>query len=159
MTKRITIVDNEDKTIGSKEKESLTSKDIYRVAILWITNSKSQILLSKRELSKDHSSSKWGPAVAETLENGETYYSNIIKCAKEDLGLTNIYPVRGEKERIKGKNNYFMQWHFLTINKDAKNLKINKEKVEKLKWFTKEALSKEFKKNPEQFSDSVKSMR
>ena len=85
--KKLIIVDELDKIVDYKEESALTSKDIHRVAALWIINSHEEILLSKSAPSKSADSKKWGPAIAKKLEKGETYYSNIIKEAKKDLGL------------------------------------------------------------------------
>lgn len=156
MNNEIIIVNELDKVIGYKSRNEIKTSDIYRVAVLWITNSKGEILLAKRSKTKENSPSKWGTAVAGTVEKGETYYTNLIKEAREEIGLTDTYPVRGEKNRIKSKTNYFRQWHFITINKDIKDFKLNKDEVEKIKWFKKDELLSEIKKKPSDFLDSVK---
>lgn len=151
-----TIIVNElDKVVGYKSHEEITKKDIYRVSILWITNSKGEILLAKRSKNKKNSPNMWGPAVAGTNEKGETYFSNIMKEAKEEIGLEGIYPTRGEKDFIKNEYNYFRQWHFITINKDIKDFKIKKDEVEEIRWFKKDDLIKEIKKHPKNFVSSV----
>lgn len=150
-------VDEYDKVIGHASKDEIDKKKLtYRVAVLWITNSKGEILLAKRALSKKHNPGKWGPAVAGTVERGETYYTNIVKEAKEEIGLTGTYPIRGEKDRVKGKHNYFRQWHFITINKDIKEFKLKKDEVSSIKWFKKDELAKAIKSKPSDFLDSVK---
>ena len=75
------IIDNEnDEIIGYKNINALNQSDIYRTSALWIKNSKGDIFLAQRAFSKKHSPGKWGPAVAGTIEKGETYYTNIIQC-------------------------------------------------------------------------------
>ncbi len=49
---------------------------------MWLRNSLGQSLLAKRSASKELDPSKWGPAVAGTIEAGQTYESNIYKEAK-----------------------------------------------------------------------------
>lgn len=156
MKHEIIIVNELDKTLEYKEREKINSKDIYRVAVLWITNSKGELLLAKRSKIKKIDPGKWGPSVAGTVEKGETYYTNIIKEAKEEIGLTDTYPVKGDKHRVKGKHNYFSQWYFLTTNKNLKDFKIDKTEVSEIKWFNKEELEKKVKSAPSQFLDSVK---
>jgi isopentenyldiphosphate isomerase len=157
MTEQIIIVNDLDKVIGYKERDELTSKDIYRVSVLWIINSKGEILLAKRALTKKSDPDKWGSGVAGTIAKGETYFSNIMKEAKEELGLTNIYPVRGEKERIKNKDRtYFRQWYHISINKEFREFKLDKNEVSQIKWFKKDELLKEIKKNPKKFTSGVK---
>jgi len=101
MPVKIIIVDENDNPIGLKERGTLDyDKDIYRVSALWITNSKGQILIARRALTKKQNPGKWGPGVAGTIDEGETYDSNIIKEAKEELGLQNIKPEKWIKTTL-----------------------------------------------------------
>lgn len=156
MGKEQTIIVNEfDKTVGYKNRDELTKNDIYRVSVLWITNSDGKILLAKRSINKKNNPGKWGPAVGGTLEKGETYYSNIIKEAKEEIGLTDIYPVKGDKDLVKEEYTYFRQWHHININKKISEFKLKKDEVDEIKWFTKEELLNDIKKKPKNFVSSV----
>ena len=111
MTKpRIIIVNDQDEIMGHKERGTLVSEDIYRVAGLWVTNSNGNILLAQRQLGKRNDPGKWGPAVAGTVDEGETYESNIIKEAEEEIGLEDISPTKSKKRRYTGEHNYFCQW-------------------------------------------------
>src|SRR3989338_789730 len=75
---RVVIVDKNDKIIGHKHRGTLNKEDIYRVSALWITNSQKEILLARRHHTKTHDPRKWGPAVAGTVDEGESYVDNII---------------------------------------------------------------------------------
>lgn len=152
---RIIVVDDEDTVIGYKEKNELEPSDINRSSALWITNKGGNILLAKRALSKEHDPGKWGPAVAGTVEEGETYDSNIIKEAEEELGLANIKPVQGPKEKFSGEHKFFGQWYLLTFNGPIDDLVINKNEVEEVKWFSVEEFKKALKEKPEEFVSSM----
>ncbi len=156
MPSKIIIVDKKDKIIGHKERENLNTEDIYRVSALWVTNSKGEILLARRALSKSHSPGKWGPAAAGTVEGGETYYSNIVKEAREELGLENIKPKTGPKIRVAKKYNYFCQWFLLEIDKLLDEFKIQKSEVEELKWIPQKELLDEIENDPENFMEAIK---
>lgn len=155
MGAKIAIVDESDNVIGEKYREEVQTEDIYRVSALWITNNKGDILLAKRALTKKHDPGKWGPAVAGTVDSGETYKDNIKKEAEEELGLTDINPILGAKERVKGIHNYFVQRYFLTLDKDVSDFKIQKDEVAEIKWFPKKILEKELSENPEKFLKRV----
>jgi len=94
---KIFIVNEQDEVIGYKERNLITRDDIYRVAGLWITNSRGDILLARRAFSKTHDPGKWGPAVSGTIAANETYEENIIKEAEEELGLTGLNLIPGSK--------------------------------------------------------------
>jgi len=148
---KIIIVDKNDKIIGYKDRDTLKKEDIYRVSALWITNSHGQILLAKRHRNKSHHPRKWGPAVAGTVDKGESYKENIIKETEEELGLKNTKPILGPKTENKGEYYHFTQWYILIIDKNINEFKIKKDEVEKIKWFSKEKLLKELEINAEKF--------
>jgi isopentenyl-diphosphate Delta-isomerase len=152
MKEQTIIVNENDEIIGFKERSSLNKKDIVRISALWIQNSKGEILLAQRSFQKSTSPGKWGPAVAGTNEKGETYEQNMIKEAKEEIGLKGFKFEKAHK--IRNKENNFVQW--FTLKTDNYEFKLQKEEVEQVKWFKKEELKKEIKENPEKFTSSVK---
>lgn len=151
MEPKTTIVDNNDKIIGYKDRDNLDKKDIYRVSALWITNPRGEILLAKRHRNKIHHPGKWGPAVAGTIEEGETYKSNIIKESEEELGLKNINPTVGPKTETNNEYHHFTQWYVLTIDKSIDEFQIQEDEVEEVKWFKPQELKQNLKNNPENF--------
>lgn len=156
MNSKIIIVDENDNIINYKERNVLEKEDIYRVSALWITNSKGEILLARRSLIKSHNPGKWGPAVAGTVDEGESYENNIIKEAEEEIGLKNIKPKIGPKIRITGEHNYFGQWYLFEIDKSADEFIIDHSEVEQIKWFLKEDLLKETQDYPDKFLKNMK---
>ncbi|OIO80240.1 hypothetical protein AUJ84_04315 [Candidatus Pacearchaeota archaeon CG1_02_32_132] len=154
---KIIIVDDKDNVIDSKEREALDySKDIYRVSALWVLNNKKEILLARRALSKKQNPGKWGPAVAGTIEEGETYESNIVKEAEEELGLKNINPKKGFKELVLGQYKHFTQWFILKKDIDLDKLKINKDEVAQVGWFNEKQLLEKIDTNSD---DVLKDMK
>ena len=85
MSELITIVNLDDEIIGYKPRSEITSQDVYRVSALWIENSKGEILLAQRGFMKRNNPGKWGPAVAGTIDKGESYEENMYKEAEEEL--------------------------------------------------------------------------
>ena len=143
MPSRITIVNDKDEIIGHKERDTITRDDIYRVSALWITNSNGYILLAQRKFTDERDPGQWGPAVAGTVDEDETYDSNIIKEAEEEIGLAGIEPALGPKRLRHDEYNYFCQWYTLVVDKSAEDFIIQEEEVERVKWFTREELGKE----------------
>ncbi|MFA5961174.1 MAG: NUDIX domain-containing protein [Parcubacteria group bacterium] len=152
---KIIIVDENDEIIGHEERGAFKKKNIYRVSALWITNSRGEILLAKRHHSKAHHPGMWGPAVAGTVEKGETYLDNIIKEAEEELGLKNIKPELGPKTKIDGSY-HFTQWFMLTIDKKADEFVLQEDEVEAVAWISPEELRKHAQERPEEFVSNMK---
>lgn len=149
---KIPIVNEQDEIIGYKERNDRTPEDIIRVSGLWVTDKEGNILLAQRAFVKKHSPGLWGPAVAGTVEEGETYESNILKEAEEEIGLKGISPVIGSKFRNE-KFPYFAQWFTIVINMNHELIKRDEE-VENIKWFTEDEIVRLLKDKPEMFMDS-----
>jgi isopentenyldiphosphate isomerase len=149
--KRIIIVNNQDQIIGYKERGSLAPDDIYRVTALWVTNTQGDILLAQRKLTKDHDPGKWGPAVAGTVDEGDTYDSNISEGAEAELGLVDIQPTKGPKRRASNEHNYFTQWYTLVINRPAQDFTTQENEVEQVKWFTRNELQADLQAHSDQY--------
>lgn len=152
----VIIVNKDDQIIGYKRRGSLNKDDIYRVSALWITNSEREILLAKRHHTKLRHPNLWGPAVAGTNEKGETYKSNIIKEAEEEIGIKNFEPILGPKIEISDEYHYFTQWFTLCINKNDFNFRIQETEVEEIGWFKSEELADRLHIHPEEFLPRMK---
>jgi len=148
---RIIIVNTADEIIGYKERGTLLKKDLYRVSALWITNLRGDILLAQRQFNKRHDPGMWGPAVAGTVEDGETYQTNIVKEAEEEIGLVGVELVKGPKRRITSEYNYFCQWYTLVVDKSADKFVIQEEEVVQVRWFTRDELMQGLKDHPEHY--------
>ena len=153
---KIIIVDENDKIIGYKNIDTLEKNDIYRVSALWITNSNGQILLARRYSMKSHHPRKWGPAVAGTVDEGETYNENIIKEAEEELGLKNIKPKLGPKTKTDNEYHHFTQLYILSVNMDIDKFKIQEDEVEEIKWVSPEEFEKQLQEHPDEFTPTMK---
>jgi len=156
MKEKIIVVDDEDNILGSEFREKVDEKKLrYRVSSLWITNSDNKILLARRAYTKKHSPGKWGPAVAGTVEEGESYEQNIRKEADEELGLKDIKIKKGTKIKFDGEHKRFTQFFTSVLDKDAENFKIQESEVAEVRWFEKEKIEEKMKKNPEEFISSM----
>jgi len=157
MSEKIIVVDDEDNIIGIEEREKVDKKNLkYRCSALWLKNSKGEVLLAKRALTKKHSPGKWGPAVAGTLAENETYEKNIEKEALEEIGIQIKNYKKGPKEKVEGKHKSFTQWFITYLDIPLKKFKIQKEEVAELKWISKEELKELLLKNPEDFITKMK---
>jgi isopentenyl-diphosphate delta-isomerase len=159
MTNLFIVVDENDTIIWYKSKEDIDPiKEYYRVSWLRLTNSKGQILIAQRAFTKKNDPGKRWPAVAGTIEKGESYEDNIIKEIEEELWLTGIsvtlWP-KTEKEEVE-KYHYFWQWFFATVNKNISEFRIQKEEVAAIKWISPEELKKDIRIHPERYLRNMK---
>jgi isopentenyldiphosphate isomerase len=150
--KDVVIVDEDDNLIGAKPRDSIDlTKDIYRVTGIWVTNSKGEVLIAKRSMLKKVNSGKWGPAVAGTVEEGETYESNAYKELEEEIGVNGIHleigPKLGPKELIGSPRKYFAQWFKCQIDKKVEEFKLQEGEVDEIKWVSYDDLKKDVECN------------
>lgn len=154
---RIVLVDQEDNAIGLKERSEITPDDIYRVSAVWIQNSKGEVLLARRALSKKNGPGAWGPAAAGTVDEGEEYLDNIIKEAEEEIGLsiTADQLTPGPKFLVKGNNRHFVQWYYATVDKPITDFVLQEEEVMDIKWVQMEELLQLTKLHPASFPSTM----
>lgn len=132
---KIQIVNDDDELIGTKERSEIDyATDIYRVSALWLSNSQGQVLIAKRAMTKDKDPGKWGPAVAGTNDEGESYDDNIYKEAEEEIGLTGITFNKDKKIRSTSPRNSFTQWYKAVVDKDISEFTRQVEEVDELAW-------------------------
>ena len=159
MPKLYQVVNNYDEVIGHKLREDIDFvKDIYRIAALWLTNSQGQVLIAQRLLTKDKDPGKWGPAAAGTLEEGETYETNIYKEAEEEIGLTGVTFEQGPKQRFTEPRQAFCQWFTGKIDKPANKFVPQANEVEQVKWIDLQDLVEDVKNSPGDYVPSMPSI-
>jgi len=147
---KIPIVNEQDEIIRYKDRETRDLKEICRITGLWLTDFEGNVLLAQRAFAKKHSPGLWGPAVSGTVEEGETYESNVIKEAEEEIGLTGLKPVLGPKIRRSTNHECFAQWFTAVVDHNYPFVKRDEE-VEEIKWFTREEILKLLEEKPEMF--------
>jgi isopentenyl-diphosphate delta-isomerase len=149
---KIQIVNEKDELIAVKERSEVDySTDIYRVSALWITNSRGQALLAKRAATKDKDLSKWGPAVAGTIEEGETYDSNIYKEAEEEIGLTGMEFTKTRKLYTDHPRKEFTQWYAGTVDREIDDFTRQVEEVDELAWVDPSQIEQDLQSNPNKY--------
>ena len=87
------------------------------------------------------------------MEGDETYESNIIKEAEEEIGLVGRKFAIGPKLRRSTSHEYFVQWFTVTVEHDYPFKKQDQE-VEEIRWFSEDELKKLIKEKPEMFLSS-----
>ena len=153
---KINIVDKDNNLIGVKYRDEVDySKDIYQVSALWVTNSNRQVLMARRKLTKDKDPGMWGPAVAGTVDEGETYESNIYKEAEEEIGLTGRVFKIGPLQYKDTPRKHFTQWYFVEINLPLKSFTPQESEVEQLVWIDQQELVEDVKNNPDKYVSSL----
>ncbi len=136
------LVDKNDEYKGVKLRSELTQSDIIRISSVWIHDSQGNILLAQRGFNKKKDPGKWGPAVAGTHSEGDTYESNAIRETMEEIGV-----VLAEKNFLARKKffverpqeSFFCTVFLAQVEKTAQ-LTVDPVEVAAVKWFTRNEL-------------------
>lgn len=155
MTK-IVLVDDNDQVIDHKERAEVDYvNDIYRSSALWILNSKGEVLIAKRTLTKDKDPGKWSPSVAGTVDEGEDYDINVYKEAEEEVGLRGYKFEKLDKIRFYEPRHQFMQWYKVVVDQPIEYFTPQEEEVERLQWTAIDGLIKDVNENPDKYVASM----
>jgi isopentenyldiphosphate isomerase len=153
---KVIIVDENDNPIGLKYREDIDYKNDARRCIgIWITNSNDEVLIAQRDFAKDIDPGKWGPAVAGTLEEGDTYESNAYKEMKEEIGVDGHNLILGPKQYSVFPRKYFAQWFYCKLDKPIEDFIVQKDEVVQVAWIKKDKLIKDLKDNPDKYVPSL----
>lgn len=88
-TDYVVLVDANDKEIGTMAKMEAHEKGcLHRAFSLFILNSKGEMLLQQRALSKYHSPGMWTNACCSHPRQGEELETAVVRRTEEELGIT-----------------------------------------------------------------------
>jgi 8-oxo-dGTP pyrophosphatase MutT (NUDIX family) len=153
---KIPIVDEHDKAIAYKNRESITPNDIVRTASLWVKNSNGEVLIAQRSFSKKNNPGKWSEAVGGTVEGDETYETTMLREAKEEIGLEPTKYEIGPKQLVERPQwRYFVQWYVAIVDLPVSSFAIQKRELEGLAWIDEKRLAKELIEAPGKYINEM----
>lgn len=158
---KVTIVDKNDNVIGGEERTVVYEKGlIHRLIRVLLFNEKNELVLQWRSANEDTFPNTWDQSAGGHVDEGEDYETAAYRELEEELG------VKSAELTLLGK--------FYTEGQiGAKNIKrfnavfkarydgeftLQKEEVEKVKWFNLEELYKEIEEKPENFTPGLRSI-
>jgi len=148
----IITVNDQDEVVGAKPRSTLRPNDLYRCTALFITNPEEQLLLARRAENKRFDPGKWSVSAAGTVEVGETYESNIIKEAEEELGLSIQNLVMGEKIKIDLDSTLFVHIFTAQITHSETSLRLQESEVAEAGWWSISEIKKALRNEPDRFA-------
>lgn len=102
---------------------------------IWIVNSKGEVLVQKRALTKKKAPGKWDMPSAGHVDAGETCLSGCVRETYEELGIkTKESDFIFLKEFIAKDAWELGQVYLLKLDVDIKDIKLQEEEVECVNW-------------------------
>lgn len=159
----IDIFDKNNKPLNKTVMKSLAHADglWHQGAHVWVVNQLGQVLLQMRSKEKELHPSAWDTSAAGHVGAGEDPRTAARRELEEELGIEakpedlQFYKIRKQEGGYKHlKNNEFHNIYFYTFDGKIEDLKLQKEEIDAVKFFSLEELAKEYKAHREQFANS-----
>ena len=126
------------------------------IAVFILSNDNKKILLQQRSANKKLWPNLWDIAAGGHVLAGELGYQAVIRETKEEIGLD----VRKDElefigatssENLKGEivNRHFNEYYIVHKDVDVKDLKLQPEEVQDIKWFDRDEVVNRIKNNYE----------
>lgn len=150
------VLNNKGEYIGKVESREKCHKEglWHKAVVVFIINSKGQVLLQKRSKNKKMWPNMWDVTAGGHVLAGEFGFQAIIRECKEEIGIDlnkNDITFIGAvvSTNIKGDivNNHFNEYYVTQKEVDIKSLKLQEEEVSEVKWVNKEEIISRIKDN------------
>lgn len=131
-------------TVASREE--CHKKGLYHKAVVvFIVNSKNEVLIQKRSSNKKLWPNKWDITAGGHVDAGEFGFQAVIREAKEEIGidinvndLLFIGSTISHNEQKDIINNHFNEYYIVRKDLDIKDINLQLEEVQDIKWISKE---------------------
>lgn len=155
MPEYVVLVDNQDNKIGLMEKqEAHVNPTLHRAFSIFIFNTKGEMLLQQRALTKYHTPGLWTNTCCSHPRDGETLEQATKRRLMEEMGmeceLKEVFSFIYKADVMQGLIEHEFDHIFVGIT-DTTPI-INKEEVESYKYETVDNISKDIDKNPERYT-------
>lgn len=152
MVEMFDVVDEDDNVIGQAPRAEChkNNKLIHRSAGVLVFNSKGELLLQKRSMTKDTNPGKWDISSWGHNDVGESYDHAAARELKEELGID-----KAIKFALKSfySVDYESEIYQVYIAESDGPFKPDPEEIIKLEFFSLDKIKKWIKESPEEFTE------
>lgn len=155
MPEYVVLVDNKDNQIGLMEKQAAhVNPTLHRAFSIFIFNSKGEMLLQQRALTKYHTPGLWTNTCCSHPRDGESLQQATKRRLMEEMGmecdLKEVFSFIYKADVMQGLIEHEFD-HVFVGTTDVTPI-INREEVESYKYDTIENIKKDIEKNPENYT-------
>lgn len=155
MPEYVVLVDNQDNQVGLMEKmEAHVNPTLHRAFSIFIFNSKKEMLLQRRALTKYHTPGLWTNTCCSHPRDGESLGAATKRRLMEEMGmecdLKELFSFIYKADVMQGLTEHEFD-HVFVGKTDAIPL-INKDEVDSYKYETVGNIKSDIEKNPENYT-------
>lgn len=155
MTEYVVLVDELDNKVGLMEKmEAHINPTLHRAFSIFIFNSKNEMLLQQRALSKYHTPGLWTNTCCSHPRDGESLHDATKRRLQEEMGmqceLKEAFSFVYKADVMQGLVEHEFDHVFIGTSDDLPI--INKDEVESFRYDTVENIKADIERNPQNYT-------
>lgn len=155
MTEYVVLVDELDNKVGLMEKmEAHINPTLHRAFSIFIFNSKNEMLLQQRALSKYHTPGLWTNTCCSHPRDGESLHDAANRRLQEEMGmqceLKEAFSFIYKADVMQGLVEHEFDHVFIGTSDDLPI--INKDEVESFRYDTVENIKADIERNPQNYT-------
>ena len=159
MMEQVILVDENDRQVGLMEKQAAhVNPHLHRAFSIFIFNSKGELLMQQRALSKYHSPGLWTNTCCSHPRDGETLTEATSRRLMEEMGMTcemhEVYTFIYKAPVGQGLTEH--EFDHVWIGRSDETPQINREEVESWKYMSLSDLKKDIQLHPELYTEWFK---
>ncbi len=145
------VVNGRDEVIGRKPRHEVHRLGLlHRAVHVLVFNSRGQIFLQKRSMTKDRQPGLWDSSASGHVDSGEDYDACAVRELREEIGLTVAPP---PKRLFKIDAGAETDQEFVWVYRCAADgpLELNADEIERGDWFAAEEVTRWMAERPQEF--------
>lgn len=155
MMEQVILVDPSGKEIGVKGKlEAHREGNLHRAFSVFVFNSRNELLLQRREMSKYHSGGLWTNTCDGHPRPGERLEDAAHRRLEEEMGfdcpLETVFDFIYRTELDHGLIEH--EYNYILVGKFDREPTPDPKEVDSWKWIALEALQKDVRENPDRYT-------
>lgn len=159
MMEQVILVDENDRQVGLMEKQAAhVNPHLHRAFSIFIFNSKGELLMQQRALSKYHSPGLWTNTCCSHPRDGETLTEATSRRLMEEMGMTcemhEVYTFIYKAPVGQGLTEH--EFDHVWIGRSDETPQINREEVESWKYMSLSDLKVDIQHHPELYTEWFK---
>lgn len=159
MMEQVILVDENDRQVGLMEKQAAhVNPHLHRAFSIFIFNSKGELLMQQRALSKYHSPGLWTNTCCSHPRDGETLTEATSRRLMEEMGMTcemhEVYTFIYKAPVGQGLTEH--EFDHVWIGRSDDTPQINREEVESWKYMSLDDLKVDIQLHPELYTEWFK---